>query len=218
MFGTTFDNSAVPHEFFGEVTTASFESDGHTANNTSRVWSFEYHDSPGRFIQLSLNYTVAVTVDEPSPLPGDMVNFTITTNAEDRTGAAGFSPPPFDLKVAIDLTGGLAVTGTPTYEAAGVLPVPDSVSYSNGVFNVGTLMNRDSKMNSVTLPVTVASSAVVNEQCLTATLTGNPPPGTGPRDDDISDNVAKVCLGRPGWSFFDASGEVDELHLSVIHA
>ena len=47
----------------------------------------------------------------------------------------------------------------------------------------------------MTLPVTVASDAVVNEQCLTATLTGNPPPGTGPRDDDISDNVAKVCLG-----------------------
>ena len=32
-------------------------------------------------------------------------------------------------------------------------------------------------------------------QCLTAILTGNPPPGTGPLDDDISDNVARVCLG-----------------------
>ena len=71
---------------------------------------------------------------------------------------------------------------------------PDSVNYSNGVFTVGTLKIGDGTRNSVTLPVRVSSSAVVNEQCLTAKLTGNPPPGTGPDDDDVSDNVAKVCL------------------------
>ena len=82
---------------------------------------------------------------------------------------------------------------------------PDSVSYDSttGVFNIGTHERTlptyacwNQLGHSVTLPVTVSSNAVVNEQCLTATITGNPPPGTGPYDDDISDNVAKVCLGQ----------------------
>ena len=117
------------------------------------------------------------------------------------------------------MTSGLSVSGAPTYvsrsEDGTVRPKPDSVSYSNGVFNIGTLKGGDTVTaaepvkNSVTLPVTVSSSAVVNEQCLAARLTGNPPPGTGPYDDDISDNVAKVCLtgsGPPGRAVF-ASGE-----------
>ena len=66
------------------------------------------------------------------------------------------------------------------------------MSYSNGVFNVGTLKTGDGWTQSVTLPIRVASDAVVNQQCLTATLTGNPPPGTGRYDDDIADNVAKL--------------------------
>ena len=55
----------------------------------------------------------------------------------------------------------------------------------------------------MTLPVRVKESAVVNEQCLTATITGNPPTGAGPHNDDISDNVAKVCLGDPPIKVFD---------------
>ena len=148
-------------------------------------------------------------VDKPSPSPGDTVNFTITADRKPTytSSSIGFTtdtPPPIDLKVDIELTDGLT-TGTPTYASGplGTSTVPDSVSYSNGVFNIGTLKSGDTittaepVRNSVTLPVTVASGAVVNEQCLTATLTGNPPPGTGPFDDDISDNVAKVCLSGP---------------------
>ena len=71
---------------------------------------------------------------------------------------------------------------------------PDSVNYSNGVFTIGTMKRDEARSNAVTLPITVADHAVANEQCLTATLTGNPPPGTGPYDDDISDNVAKLCF------------------------
>ena len=72
-----------------------------------------------------------------------------------------------------------------------------SVSYDQDtdVFNVGTLKAGDTVTNSVTLPITVAANAGGNKQCLTATLTGNPPPGAGPYSDDISDNVAKLCLG-----------------------
>ena len=37
MIGSTFDNSLIPHEVFGEATTSSFESGIHGGNNTSRV-------------------------------------------------------------------------------------------------------------------------------------------------------------------------------------
>ena len=143
------------------------------------------------------NYTVDVSVDDASPSPGGTVNFTIVTNRDDAYGVGYLNPSVVDLKVDIELTEGLSVSGTPTF-AAGILgtsTVADSVSYSNGVFNIGTSNAGESVTNAVTLPITVASDAAVNEQCLAATLTGNPPPGNGPLDDDVSDNVAKLCLG-----------------------
>ena len=100
------------------------------------------------------------------------------------------------------LTDGLTVNGSPSFTSVTNNPL----SYSNGVFNVGTLKTGQARINSVTLPIMVASDAVVNKQCLMATLTGNPPPGVGPYDDDISDNVAKVCLGEgPAELFQDGT-------------
>ena len=194
----TFDKRAYTHEFFGTVTTSSFDSN--PGNNTSRVWSVPYLVLRLRsFNGANGNYTVAVTVDEPSLSQGDTANFTITTGKLGGNGAE-----PIDLQVAIDLTDGLTVSGAPSYTSTtfGGDPVtkPSSVSYDSGVFTIGTpLYPRAAPypaFHSVTLPITVASDAVVNEQCLTATLTGNPPPGVGPDDDDISDNVAKLCLGQ----------------------
>ena len=186
-----FDNKLYPHEHYGKVTTSSFESNLHKGNNTARVWSYSYS---GTFhYQAAGNYSVSVSVDQPYPSPEGTVNFTITTNRENPYSGTGYSfpPPPIDLKVAIDLTDGLSVSGTPTYA-----PTTNALSYSNGVFNVGTLKRAgDARMNSVTLPITVASNAAGSRQCLTATLTGNPPPGVGPYDDDISDNMASVCIG-----------------------
>ena len=51
----------------------------------------------------------------------------------------------------------------------------------------------------------MANTATVNEQCLTATLTGNPPPGVGPGDDDISDNVAELCLDRQDTLYLNSA-------------
>lgn len=204
-----FDNRSIPHEYFGEVTTASFESHLHQGNNTSRIWSYRYSASNAYYRQAAGNYTVAVSVDEPSPSPGGAVNFTIAADITTPADYDGIDVPPIDMKVDIELTDGMSVSGTPTYAsgALGADTVPASVSYSSGVFNIGTLTADDVTRHSVTLPVTVSSNAVVNEQCLTATLTGNPPPGTGPRDDDISNNVAKVCLGDPTEPF--VSGQVN---------
>ena len=209
-----FDNSLYPHELFGEVTTSSFEGNLHQGNNTDRVWSYNYLPTADAVREVLGNYSVDVVVDDPSPSPGGTVNFTITAGrANPYTGSGGTAqtPPPIDLKVDVELTDGLTVTGTPTYAPA--TDRADTVSYSNGVFTIGTLQKGKERTNSVTLPITVASSALVNGQCLTATLTGDPPPGTGPFDDDISDNVAKVCLGQPDGPVVFASGQSDLLTL-----
>ena len=197
-----FYNSLDPHEYSGKVTTSSFESNLHKGNNTSRVWGYNTDPDLDLFMQAAGNYSVAVAVGNPLPSPGDTVNFTITTDRANPFENLDFTTkpaPPIDLKVDIQLTGGLSVSGTPTYASGAPganTTVPDSVSYGNGVFTIGTLKAGEPTRNAMTLPVRLSDSAVANEQCLTATLTGNPPPGTGPLDDDVSDNVAKVCLGQ----------------------
>jgi len=212
--GPPFDNDVHPHKIVGTVTTTSFESDLHRENNETQVWSYSYSDLHSSRIQAEGNYLVTVSVDNPVPAPGGAVNFTITADRENpiilSDGVpAPLTAPPIDLEVDVELTDGLTVSGTPSYGHPGTTK-PGSVSYSNGVFNIGTLKRGDGEgpKYSVTLPVTVANNAVVNEQCLTATLTGNPPPGTGRYDDDISDNVAKVCLGDQPVEPF-VSGQVD---------
>ena len=186
-----FDHAEKAHEFFGKVTTSSFESDLHERNNTERVWSSTNSMNPFAAVQAKGDYSVNVSVDEHNPPSGSIVNFKIT--------AIHYSDTPFsviDQKVDIELTNGLAVddTSTISYDPA---TRASSVIYSNGVFNIGTLKFSDKKpRHSVILPIRVANNATVNEQCLTATITGDPPPGVGPFNDDISDNVVKVCLGE----------------------
>ena len=202
-----FDYRKYPHEHSGKVTTSSFESNLHKGNNTARVWSYKYLTTSNSYIQAAGNYSVNVSMDDPSPSTGDTVNFTITAGRENPYGAGFLTPPPIDLEVDIDLTDGLTVTGDPTY---GPPSRPASVIYNNGVFDIGTRKEGETEppMFSVTLPITVASNAVVNKQCLTAKLTGNPPPGVGPHDDNISDNEARLCLGdQPVEPLL--SGEVD---------
>ena len=69
----TFDKRAYTHEFFGTVTTSSFDSN--PGNNTSRVWSVPYlRIALSSHIGAKGNYTVAVAVDELFPSQGDTVN------------------------------------------------------------------------------------------------------------------------------------------------
>ena len=207
------DAREYPHEFYGEVTTASFESEHRGGNNTDRVWSVltnlgDHKTGPARSI-----YSVAVSVDERYPSPGDIVNFTVTTSHS----ATDFSV--IDQEVAIELTDGLAVDEDASADPPRTISyTPEdraaSVSYSNGVFNIGTLKLKEwTRNHSVTLPIRVANNAVVNEQCLTATITGSPPPEASPRDDDRSDNVAKLCLGPPVLPYFTS----DDLQEFISH-
>ena len=203
-----FNEEEYPHLLEGEVETASFESDLRKGNNSDRVWSVVTNDHTWRSEPALPEYSVNVSVDELHPSPGDVVNFTVTANHSTRT--------IIDLKVAVELTDGLVVDEdanadpprTITYDPAQA-DTAESVGYSGGVFNIGTLNYSEWRSkHSVTLPIKVALNAVVNDQCLTATITGDPPPEAGPRDDDMTDNVAKLCLGDQLAEPF-ASGQVD---------
>ena len=227
-----FDHTDYVHRFSGEVTTSSHESALRKENNSTKVWSYTYDlGSHDPWVQAGGNYTVGVTVDKPSPKLGQTVNFTITAGREtpyyrgspyedviDLVLVSPRTPPPIDQKVAIELTDGLTVSGTPILAPT----LTPALQYSNGVFTIGTRKPRElnshphsdrSKrwMYSVTLPVTVAGDAKVDEQCLTATVSGNPPPGINqPLDDDIRDNVVELCLGKPELI---ASSQVDAIKI-----
>ena len=201
-----FDNSRHPHEFFGEVSTASFEDDRHRGNNTSRAWSYNFRTTNNSFIQVGMDYTVGVSVDNFHPSPGDTVNFTVTAGRRQTHGRVGNPPitpnipPPIDLKVDIGLTDGLSVAGAPIFRTGGTGLVtrlaPDSATYHDNTFDIGTVeATLEPDFHSMTLPIRLASNATASGQCLTATLTGSPPPGTGRLDDDVSDNAAELCLG-----------------------
>ena len=103
-----FDNSLDPHGYFGQVTTSSFESEHRKGNNESRVWSYVARSS-GRHWQAAGNYVVTVSVDNPSPSPGDTVKFTIGTYRE-SFNRDFVTTPPIDMEVAIEMTAGLSVT------------------------------------------------------------------------------------------------------------
>ena len=202
--GVIFDKSLDPHEYFGQVSTASFESDFRKENNTDRIWAVP-NDSDGGTDRAMSDYSIqSVSVDEPSPSPGDIVNFTIN---------AAWNFAIIDNEIAIELTDGLTIdedaAATPPRVVSFIAPgntIPPS--YSDGLITIGTRkFGEGIRTLSATLPVRVADSAVVSEQCLTATITGNPPPGAGPFDDDITDNVAKLCLGDLPRVPFD-SGDV----------
>ena len=106
-----FDNVLYPHGFFGKVSTSSFESKLHEGNNTARVWSYKSNTTTitFNFYQVTGNYSVAVSVDNPSPSPGETVEFKVETAREALYTLIGVVPPPIDLKVAIELTDGLSV-------------------------------------------------------------------------------------------------------------
>ena len=201
-----FDRELYPHEFFGEVTTASFESDLRKENNTDRIWFQVLSDSDKNSRQVKGDYRIdSLSVDNPNPSAGSIVNFTISVRMSSNINS----------EVAFELTDGLAVdidaTATPP-RAISYVKWPsgsDDPDYSSGVFTIATRSyHQELGQLSATVPIRVASDAVVSDQCLTATITGNPPPGAGPYDDDISDNVAEFCLGAPSMEPL-VSGQVD---------
>ncbi len=218
-----YDNTLFVHRYYGVVTTSSFESSLHKENNTSRVWSYSFREAAtvAEWYQVLANYLVSVSVDNPSPSPGETVNFTITgiviATILFLGDASVLTPPPVDAKVYIELTDGLAVdnTGKISYAPAGTT----GLSYNDGVFDIGKRKVQEQETvdeirHSVTLPVRVNSNAAVNSQCLRATITGNPLPDPSLLHyDDLTDNVAELCLGTGYFSSPLLSSQVDAINI-----
>ena len=214
------DESKSPLEYYGAVTTSSV--DLHEGNNTDRIWVDVISITDNYRTRPKPRYSIhSLSVDERHPSPGDLVTFTFVADPSAEIGLPGAgSHANIDSRVTIELTDGLAVDedpdATPAREITteltklfGTGETPPPVSYSDGVFTIGTRrITQSIGTLTATVPVRVASDAVVNEQCITVTITGNPPPGPGPYFDDISDNVAKLCLGdQPAEPIL--SGQVD---------
>ena len=204
------DESQSPFKFSGEVTTSSF--DFHKGNNTDRIWVESQSTHHDRYAQVKPDYSVSsVSVDEPNPSPGDIVNVTFVAKLDVN----------IDSRVAIGLTDGLTVDEDPDATPArsittdlrkihSVGDTPAPPAYSDGVFAIGTRrLNESIGTLTATLPIRVATNAVVNEQCIRVTITGSPPPGVGPYFDDISDNVAELCLGVPNDKVVLRDGTAD---------
>ena len=165
--------------------------DGKDLCKTQRVyWTRSYGLTIGI---LETDYGVGLSVDERSPAAGDTVNFKVKANVEHGYG----------VNVRVAHTDGLTLASTPS--------APDKTEWKNysatkrqGDFFIGTEYVGTTAIAGhsyeVTLPLQLKTGATLNEQCVTATVTGVPgatPRVLGHTGDDPSDNRATLCLGVP---------------------
>ena len=186
-------------------------------NNRAEAWQIVRRS--GITDPLLPSYSVALHYDDffPATDGTGVVHLKVTVSRKPTSAFLhGF--------VAIALAPGLSA-GTPMFainDTPGTEPMWSTtlhLSYSSGRFEIGTMASggttRDTnqpidgeKTVSMTLPLTVASGAVLEEQCVTAEVFAQPPAGPGRFYDDGSDNRAKLCLGKPGIRLFQ-SGQID---------
>ena len=193
------------------------ESESRLQNNRAEAWQGTLID---RGFPAEADYSLMSSVDDPFPATDGTgtVDFSITVdrNISGRTDFGGY--------VDIELTPGLSA-GRPTFEVIDsgnevVNPTPSNLSYvHNHNDNTGRFaidFSDTYQFFTMTLPVTVAAGATLNEQCLTAEIIAKPPPGPPPLDDP-SDNFARTCLGSPLisegkvslFTWYDCVGETD---------
>ena len=210
---------AVPSVWTAEVRTTSRETPSRMGNNRAEAWQI-VRDS-GAADPLLPSYSVALSVDDffPATDGSGVVHLKATVS---RRPTSSF----LDGFVAIALPAGLSA-GTATFSINDT-PGTESIrsnalrlSYHNGRFEIGAMADDGQTGNaipggyiegeitvSMTLPLTVASGAVLEEQCVTAEVFAQPPVGSGRFYDDGSNNRARVCLGEPEPNLF-SSGQVD---------
>ena len=207
------------HEWKASVRSATFESENRMQNNKAEAWQIasnpDAHKAEANYWLTSSASGLSTSTDG-----AQTANFVITvsrpleTTSNEKTLFGGY--------VSIELTPGLSANPTrnpPTFEVIDntrtpVDPTPSNVSYSHndndntGRFKIG-FSDRHISFK-MTLPVTVAAGAELNEQCLTAEVIAMPPAGPAPLDDP-SDNSAKVCPWAPPTPL--QSGEVSAFTL-----
>ena len=196
--------SAGIYEWTAEVSTASREDPQRKHNNQVKAWQYIV-TNPTEYGEARPDYSLTVSVDNyfPATDGSGMVNFTLTARDNREARASGiFTDGAVSIALTPDLT-----AGTPMFAIGGTSDTTHQ-SYSNGMWHIGEVGNFRGQPFTMTLPVTVDSGAVLEEQCLTAELSARPPAGIGERYDDGSDNRARICLGASEPNLF-SSGRVD---------
>ncbi len=163
-------------------------------DNDAEAWQrINAHDRSNHVYSRPGGYFISAEVDDPFPEPGDPVTFSIRAEAGEFQGGE-LSMGSDDFQVHIELTDGLTYQSH-TVTTDGTHPYVPTPTYNSdtGWWDIGYFPQRLIRNHLLTLNIIVDSDKMVNEQCLTATLTAVPPEVTGFGDD----NYAKICLGMP---------------------
>ena len=155
----------------------SHESGNRLDNNSAQHWQNFSHSLSNA---ARPDYSVAASVDDRHPAPGDTVNFTVRAESPRGAGEQYFAEGCVNIK----MTGGLTA-GTPSfdpttdrsYETSTTRECGDT-SDADGFFLLPDV-HSDSDTSTMTLPVTIDSNVTVAEQCLNAEIFATPPTGAG---------------------------------------
>ena len=211
--------------FFATVTaTGSHEAEDRLDNNSVRAW-MGWSSSGLRSAPSRPDYRIEVSVDAREPSAGDTVNFAVTVDRGENNDSDFLFRNFAEGCVNIALTGGLSA-GTATFtKQLAEISVPETDTDSSFVASssatalqqCGDASEADGfyllpdpvtdELSTMTLPVTIDSSATVDEQCLTAEIFAFPPTGPGDSLDNPHDNRVEYCFGYPALKVFD-EGEV----------
>ena len=209
------------HKYDAEVSSSAFEPEARLGNNRDTGYIVGTPDPDGVSHSVACHWAVAA-VDDPAPAPGDTVNVTITMTTDrcDLSDVSEDTGAFWAGCVNVGLTPGLTA-GSPTsfssfadqsfydaefsYDSGGHCRdrAPDTYldwPYGESDFDVDGAFyvdysHRDHEEYSVTLPVTVASNAAVNEQCVTVEMFALGERGIQDGGDYPYDNFDQVCLG-----------------------
>ena len=163
-------------------------------NNRAEVWQAR---KTGSFRALTPRYAVTVAVDNRFPQAQGDVIFTVTASNTAPQDSAYLR----EAQVTVPLPAGL------TYKSA-TAPTGTTYNSSTGIWTIGDWdPSSSTSTHSLTLTATRAANVVLNEQCVTAEISAEPPEPPL----RVVDNRMTFCLGAPDEPVLFQSGEVVEL-------
>ena len=161
-------------------------------NNRAEVFQVR---QTGTFRALTPRYAVTVAVDNRFPQAQGDVSFTVTASSTAPQNTAHLR----DARVTVPLPAGL------TYKSA-TAPTGTTYNSSTGIWTIGDWdPSSSTSTHSLTLTATRAANVVLNEQCVTAEISAEPPE---PPLRAV-DNRRTFCLGESDEPVLFQSGEVD---------
>ena len=163
-------------------------------NNRAEVW--QVRSSTSISGEAAPSYNITTTVDNRFPSSGGNVIFTIEA-AVVSSGTVGHLR---DAQVDVLLPAGLTYTSH-------TAPTGTSYDSNTEIWTIDDWETANPVKYSLTLTLTRYLDAVLNEQCVTAEISANPPEPIG----QTADNLSTACLGKKSVLFRE--GQTDLLTL-----